>query len=196
MLSKNLFQNLVVIVLVGIGLGIGYNLVSPKQVPWVFVPKEMISLEDAAGQAASQEPGEATGVTHEDPKPTGADPYAGLIPESKYPIEIGLEKAKEFYDLGGLMVCDAREETEFAMGHIAGALFTPHDEFVADVEWLDATAKSPKPIMIYCDGGDCELSLNLGFALNESGHRRILIFKDGYPAWEDAGYPTETGGHP
>ena len=51
-------------------------------------------------------------------------------------------------------------------------------------------------LLVYCGGGDCELSLDLGFALSQAGHRRVLIFEEGYTAWEEAGYPTRTGDAP
>lgn len=133
-------------------------------------------------------------------KPT--DPSLGRedlykdIPESEYPIEIHLAKAKDFYDRGGLLVLDARDLSEYEEGHIKGAVDAPTDEKIADLDWMQATAKDPRPIMVYCSGGDCELSMTLGFEIAHTGHRRVLVFEDGYPAWKDAGYPTATGDTP
>lgn len=133
-------------------------------------------------------------------KPT--DPSLGRedlykdIPESEYPIEIHLAKAKDFYDRGGLLVLDARDLSEYEEGHIKGAVDAPTDEKIADLDWMEATAKDPRPIMVYCSGGDCELSMTLGFEIAHTGHRRVLVFEDGYPAWKDAGYPTATGDTP
>ena len=123
------------------------------------------------------------------------DRYAD-VPESEFPAEVHLTQAKTLYDRGGLLVLDARETGEYALGHIKGALAAPADDMMGDVDWLDRMAKDPRPIMVYCDGGDCELSMNLGFELSLSGHRRVLVFMDGYPAWKDAGYPVETGDTP
>ena len=229
MFSRNFFLNFFVLIAVGAALGVGYNLVSPKPVPWTYKAPPTISLDDDAdstahgdappetappvtGEAVSMapdsapEPGEGHPSMAQVGSDTPPDPDADLIPpaenlypdipESEFPIEAGINKIKRFYDRGGLLVLDSRESTDYAMGHIKGALSTPHDEYVADVEWLDATAQDPRPIMIYCDGGDCELSINLAFALCQSGHRKVLVFKEGYPAWEDAGYPTVTGDQP
>lgn len=124
-----------------------------------------------------------------------ADAYSD-IPESEYPIEIHLEKAKEFYDRGGLLVLDARDLSEYEEGHITGAQSAPTDQMMADLDWMEATAKDPRPIMVYCSGGDCELSMTLGFEIAHTGHRRVLVFEDGYPAWQEAGYPTSTGDKP
>lgn len=124
-----------------------------------------------------------------------ADAYSD-IPESEYPIEIHLDKAKEFYDRGGLLVLDARDLSEYEEGHITGAQSAPTDQMMADLDWMEATAKDPRPIMVYCSGGDCELSMTLGFEIAHTGHRRVLVFEDGYPAWQEAGYPTSTGDKP
>jgi rhodanese-related sulfurtransferase len=118
------------------------------------------------------------------------------IPESEFPIEIGIERAKPIYDRGGILVVDAREHDEFTEGHISGAHSAPYDEHAGNVEWLDSTAADPRPILVYCGGGDCELSLNLAFELTQSGHRRVMVLKDGFPAWKEAGYPVEQGEMP
>jgi len=195
MLSHDTLRRAFVIVLVGIALGIGFNLASPRKVPWKAVKKQVASLEEAAPPTAGVPEAEAATPEALPPGHDPGDAYADIT-ESEFPREVSLEKAKELYDRGGLLVLDVREETEYAMGHIKGAAHAPHDEKVGDVEWLDSTAARAAPYLVYCDGGDCELSLNLGFALCESGHRRVLILKEGYAAWEEAGYPTSTGDLP
>jgi rhodanese-related sulfurtransferase len=131
---------------------------------------------------------------HESP-PATADAF-GDIPESEYPIEIGLAKTKELYDRGGLVILDARETEEYAEGHLRGAQSAPGDVVAGDLAWLERMSQEPRPILVYCGGGDCELSINLGFELTRSGHRRVLVFKDGFPPWKDAGYPVDEGAAP
>ena len=97
---------------------------------------------------------------------------------------------------GGAIILDARSESEYAEGHIKGARCTPYDTFVDDTEWLEKIAKEPRPIIVYCSGGDCEASLNLGWEILDFGHKRVLVFEEGYPAWVDAGYPTASGMQP
>jgi rhodanese-related sulfurtransferase len=118
------------------------------------------------------------------------------IPESEFPIEIRGPEAKRFYDRGGLLVLDAREQVEYEEGHIRGALCAPVDDVVADLEWLDRTAADPRPIMAYCGGGDCEISLDLALEITRAGHRRVLVLLDGYGGWKEAGYPVSRGEAP
>jgi len=200
MFTQETIRGVLVLTLLGVALGIGYNFASTKQVPWKRAERKVERIEDPAPATRLTEPptgDEFPGGTNgqDVPPPAGKGTYDDLD-ESEFPREISLARAKSFYDRGGLLVLDARDRTEYAMGHIKGAVFTPHDEKVADVAWLDEMARKPNPILIYCDGGDCELSLNLGFAIAESGHRKVMVLTEGYPAWEDAGYPTATGDLP
>jgi rhodanese-related sulfurtransferase len=143
-----------------------------------------------AGEAAGSEPSSLVSSRAE--TAPQSDPYAD-VPESEFPIEIGLAKAKELYDRGGLLVLDAREREEYVGGHIKGAICAPVDDKVGDLEWLERTARDPRPILVYCGGGDCEVSVNLGFEIARSGHRKVLIFIDGYVSWLEAGHPVGTG---
>lgn len=145
-----------------------------------------------ATKEAAKEPEAPVSEANTTEKAPAKDLYAD-IPESEFPIEIHLAKTKDLYDRGGLLVLDAREQAEYDEGHITGAVSAYGDQYVGETEWLEKTAKDPRPIMVYCGGGECDLSLNLGFEIARMGHRKVLIFMDGYPAWEEAGYPTEKG---
>jgi rhodanese-related sulfurtransferase len=122
--------------------------------------------------------------------PPARDLYADL-PKSEYLMEVGLARAKSLYDRGGLLVLDAREKADYDAGHIAGAESAPYDDVVGELSWLERLGSDPRPILAYCDGGECELSHDLASELTRAGHRRVMVLKDGYPAWEEAGYPVE-----
>lgn len=199
-MKNNSLSGIFVLVLLGSALGIAYNALHPKPLPWKTIPKTMIEL-DSLGTDTGEDAlnGNNSGITASAPDggstPPAKDLYAD-IPGAQFPIQVSLAKAKAFYDRGGLRVLDAREEHEFAEGHIAGAEAAPYDLMVADIDWLESTAADPRPILVYCGGGDCELSLNLGFELCQNGHAKVLVLKDGFPDWETAGYPVEHGEHP
>jgi rhodanese-related sulfurtransferase len=118
------------------------------------------------------------------------------IPESEDPIKINLTQTKKFFDRGGVVILDARDPEEYSEGHISGALSAPTDTKMGDIEWLQKMAKDPRPIICYCSGGDCELSIELATELTRTGHRRVLVFEDGFPAWQSAGYPVQQGNAP
>ncbi len=149
---------------------------------------------DEAGAAAAGKAAAGTPDAGKAPA-AGKDLYSD-IPASDLPRNVSLAKAKTFYDRGGLLVLDARDPGEYADGHIQGAVDAPYDQKAGDPDWIMKTAKDPRPILVYCDGGDCELSLDLGTVITQVGHKRVLILTDGYPGWSDAGYPTATGANP
>jgi rhodanese-related sulfurtransferase len=122
----------------------------------------------------------------------GKDLYPD-IPQSVNMMEVGLAKAKAFYDRGGLLILDARDAVDFADGHIKGAVSAPYDDVVGDPDLMTKYAQDPRPILCYCSGGECELSMDLGEELTRTGHRRVLVLKEGYPGWKDAGYPVVEG---
>ena len=154
------------------------------------------SGSDVTHDTGTQTTMETTPQTGDGKSPPPSRDLYRDIPESEFPIQVGLAKAKELYDRGGLLVLDAREPEEFAEGHVAGAVSAPADYITGDVDWMDKTAADKRPILVYCGGGDCELSLTLGFELAKTGHPKVLIYEDGFPAWEEAGYPVETGEMP
>jgi rhodanese-related sulfurtransferase len=127
--------------------------------------------------------------------PPASNAYSD-IPESEDPIKISLSQAKKFFDRGGVVILDARDPEEYAEGHISGALSAPTDSKMGDIEWLKTMSKDPRPIICYCGGGDCELSIELATELTRTGHRRVLVFEDGFPAWQSAGYPVQEGSAP
>jgi rhodanese-related sulfurtransferase len=95
-----------------------------------------------------------------------------------------------------ILFVDARTPDNFAEGHVAGALNVPAVfEEVDEYRGLydEFTELHPPgaglPIVLYCNGADCEDSHTLRDKLWQSGYFEVLIMFEGYPAWRDAGYP-------
>jgi rhodanese-related sulfurtransferase len=116
-----------------------------------------------------------------------------VVPDLDQPIEVKLANVKKFFDARAAVIVDAREASEYAEGHIAGALSVPFDDVVAKPALLEPFKKLGRPIIAYCSGGDCELSKDLARNMVAEGIRKVLVFTDGFPAWKAAGYPVETG---
>ena len=104
---------------------------------------------------------------------------------------VDLEQAFELLMSGRATFLDARTREEYAKGHIAGAVCLPSEEALdGKVEALSMIAKD-RTIVPYCDGGDCEASIELAQLLKESGYSNVLVFEAGWQKWKDALYPTE-----
>ena len=82
---------------------------------------------------------------------------------------------------------DVRPEDEFAQGHLPGALNIP----LAALERQIARLPRDQPIIAYCRGPYCVLSVEAAVALRSLGFdaRRL---EDGYPEWKAAGLQVET----
>lgn len=116
-----------------------------------------------------------------------------IVPDLDQAIEVKLANVKKFFDAGAAVFVDAREAPEYAEGHISGALSVPFDDAVKKPALLEPFKRAGKPIILYCSGGDCELSKDLAKNMLAEGIRKVLVFTDGFPAWKAAGYPVESG---
>ena len=102
------------------------------------------------------------------------------------PEYINLESAKEMYDREIIFI-DARDEEEFAEGHIKGAILAP-----STPELVQLTPDRSTPIVTYCGGGDCDVSMQLAEELMyDWDYERIFVYLGGWPEWKAAGYPAE-----
>lgn len=97
----------------------------------------------------------------------------------------------------GIPFLDARRSADFAEGHIARAWSAPvWESDLEDRLFSFKAARRPgpeDPIVIYCSGGDCKDSHLLAAKLLEQGYFRLLIFREGFPAWVAQGRPVEKG---
>lgn len=130
--------------------------------------------------------------------PPAASPPADVpvIPETREPLETGLAVVRKLYAANAAVFLDARSAHEYEESHIAGAISLPFDDVFRDPELAKKLDDRGLPIVAYCGGGDCDLSRNLAFSLIEAGHKRVLVFLDGLPAWEQAGLPVSKGTQP
>ena len=140
---------------------------------------------------AAAKPAAAAPATVAVPSPVKVD--LPFVPDLDQAIEVKLANVKKFFDAGAALFVDAREVPEYVEGHIAGAVNVPFDDAVAKPALIEPFKKAGKPLILYCSGGDCELSKDLARNMLAQGIRKVLVFTDGFPAWKAAGYPVETG---
>jgi rhodanese-related sulfurtransferase len=82
---------------------------------------------------------------------------------------------------------DVREESEFAAGHLPGAVHIGKGVIERDIE-----AKIPDPatpVVLYCGGGF--RSALAAEALQRMGYSNVLSMDGGWSGWVKAGLPTE-----
>ena len=101
-----------------------------------------------------------------------------------------LADVHEWYEDGTVRIVDTRGPGQYGSGHIEGAVLSPppsdgdRDDPLADWDREDR-------IVTYCD---CPHSLAVmrGSQLLADGFEAVYALDDGFPAWEEAGYPVES----
>jgi rhodanese-related sulfurtransferase len=200
--GSRLWQGVVAIAATGCLLGLAQNALvrygDPKDgLALRYAPPKLDSLDDIAPASADGKPGGSNPLPPDmnDPLQIGGAAMAGVpdIPDIGRPIQIQISKVKAFFDAKAGTIVDAREPADYAEGHIPGAINLPYDDVVTDPERLEKFDPQGKPIIIYCGGGTCELSMNLGFAMVNAGKKKVLVFMGGWPEWSTSGYPIAKG---
>lgn len=87
---------------------------------------------------------------------------------------------------GEVVVLDTRPASEYAAGHIAGAISAPVDELRAHLRKLPKN----KEYVAYCRGPYCIYADRAVAMLAKSG-RRASRLSEGFPEWKAAGLPVE-----
>ncbi len=104
---------------------------------------------------------------------------------------IGFAEADVLFQKELAAFVDARDAEKFAAGHIPGAINLPTSAY------RDGEADLPLPkgflVVIYCDGGHCELSHELADLLVDDGYRKVRVYEGGYEEWDQLGMPLESG---
>ncbi|MCF7824980.1 MAG: hypothetical protein K9N35_12525 [Candidatus Marinimicrobia bacterium] len=102
--------------------------------------------------------------------------------------EIKLPAAFSAHQNGGAIFLDARSEDDFQTGHIQGAVNIPVHAFVDSLPYLEKLAPDTR-LITYCDGADCNASIELAFDLKMMGFSNVAFFFGGWQEWQQAGYP-------
>ena len=105
------------------------------------------------------------------------------------PKAITLEQAFTLFNKGVKFV-DARDEADFLAGRITNSINIPFDDFDNHKQKLELLFKD-NPLVIYCAGTDCDLSILLGNLLFEQGYKQVYVFFGGWLEWLNANYPIE-----
>jgi rhodanese-related sulfurtransferase len=105
------------------------------------------------------------------------------------PQAITLDQAYKLYKKDVTFV-DARDDADYIAGHIINSINIPFDDLDNHKQKFELLSKE-KPMVIYCAGTDCDLSILLGNLLFEQGYKQVYVFFGGWNEWLEANYPTE-----
>lgn len=88
---------------------------------------------------------------------------------------------------GHVMLVDVRPASEFATGHVEGAVNIPVADLATRISELPIDAN----IVAYCRGPYCVMASTAVVRLRESGLDAVRL-EGGFPEWRDAGRPVAT----
>jgi rhodanese-related sulfurtransferase len=126
---------------------------------------------------------------------THSPAFVALVDAARRQIrECSIEALKARIDRGevpgpDVVLVDVREESEWAAGHLPGAIHVGKGVIERDIE-----AKVPDPqteILLYCGGG--YRSALAAVNLQAMGYTRVVSVDGGVRAWRAAGYPFTSG---
>jgi rhodanese-related sulfurtransferase len=194
--DNRVLGGILALVIVGSVLGIAFNANGQRSEPgwsiaWIGEDRMAVtgSLSDLQG---ADGPASLEGAS-DDPMAMAGGGADLTLPDLDRPIKANLEQVKRFFDADAALFADARDPDEFALGHIARSINLPYDVAAGDPAMLEQLDTGGRPVVVYCGGGDCELSMNLAYDLFFAGHTKVLVYEGGYPEWEAAGFPVAGG---
>jgi rhodanese-related sulfurtransferase len=109
---------------------------------------------------------------------------------------LSLETAQAEWNTGATFFLDARAPADFEAGRIANAFNLPADSFETHFPQVAGMLTPDTPIVVYCDGEECELSHRLKDRLRQAGFKNVRVLVNGWTVWRGAGLPVETGPRP
>jgi len=118
--------------------------------------------------------------------------FLKIVEETRARVkETTVEQVKQRLDRGerGFKLVDVREESEWAAGHIPGAVHLGKGVIERDVE--QKIPDTEQEIIVYCGGGF--RSALAADNLQRMGYRNVVSMDGGWRGWKEAGYPTAQG---
>jgi rhodanese-related sulfurtransferase len=115
--------------------------------------------------------------------------FLKLVKDAKSRVqEVDFREIKRRIDAREKMVLvDVREDSEWARGHLPGAMHLGKGVIERDVE--RAFPDKDDTLVLYCGGG--YRSALAGDNLQKMGYTNVISMDGGWRAWVEAGFPTE-----
>jgi rhodanese-related sulfurtransferase len=163
------------IVIVSSLVGLIINFISPNGIPLIKAERIINFVDDSLS------------VNDEGKVSVDSNSQKNALDEAK---AITLKQAYSLFNQDAIFI-DARDYVEYEIGHIRGAITLPYEEFETYKSVLESISKDT-PLVTYCDGADCDLSILLGDRLFEMGYSQVYIFFGGWIDWQVNNYPIES----
>lgn len=190
------------IVLFALGLAVTYNLMSPKPLAWIKPTYVSTAVDDTAINAVLKNtatPASPTAPTNVAPQPIASQPATPPTtkaePVKAEPVKVeqtatstsktvNLAQFKKLIASPSTLLVDARMQDKYDVAHIGNAI----NIFGAEVEQhvpdiLNLNLPMDKVIVVYCDGGHCELSHRVANVFMTLGYKNVFVYTGGWEEW-------------
>jgi rhodanese-related sulfurtransferase len=152
---------------------------------WVFrqaVQEAALIILVAAGIGFVYTASTHRGLFTEKQGPTAA------VDTSIFPQFVLYDEAVQLYQSGEATFIDARHSFDFGLGHITSAINIPLKDFTpANLGGIP----QDRILVVYCDGQECNSSVELAKRIASHGFRNVKIFFGGWREWSDHKQPTQ-----
>jgi rhodanese-related sulfurtransferase len=120
------------------------------------------------------------------PLPIPPPQPAGLLA----PAMVTRDQAQVYYNSGSAVFIDARHEFDYKLGHIRGAINIPLRMYETKKAAIDTIPKN-RLLVAYCDGAECNSSIELSVKLAKDGYSDVKIFFGGWREWTASSLPID-----
>lgn len=168
MLTNINYRVIIIIIFLSVFIGIVNNYISPFGIDFIREKKVLAAATDE-------------------------ELFSTSVEEDYQVKSVSSEKVFELFKNQSALFIDARDQWEFAEGHIPGAYNLPYYIFEDEFQKFSSTSKN-KLLIIYCDDLECGMSKKLASELVKNGYQKVFIFEDGWKTWILNNFPVESGG--
>lgn len=114
---------------------------------------------------------------------------ARSIPATDIPL-IDLAEAKALWSSPGTVFVDVRSAFDYQLGHIAGAVNLPAEEWDRRFAALQPRLKTAAAVVVYCQSVDCGKSYWSALRLRQAGFLQVKIYPEGWYEWRARSLPS------
>lgn len=102
---------------------------------------------------------------------------------------VDVDAAKQLFDEEAAFI-DLRKENVWNGGRVPGAIWLDFKKGF-NKEALASEVGTDEKVVFYCSGVRCPRSSKASAKAVAWGYGKVYYFRDGFPAWKNAGYPVE-----
>ena len=106
------------------------------------------------------------------------------------PSSIDLNESRALFESGKAVFIDSRHAFDFRRGHIRAALNIPLTEMDSMQKTITSLPRG-RILIVYCDGVECNSSIELASKLHAQGFGGVRIFFGGWQEWTSQKLPVE-----